>query len=183
MSDNQALNPAGFPTTITGNGMVLEWKRGYEDKAECWWMHDEQRVSKAQSATYQHYHVLKATSYARWSKTFVSWYYTGGATPPQAWLDLVGYNTTLAMPPELSAQIENVLAQEQAAPPRTFEDKRLSFLETMRQKRELEATMQPYQQFHRVQRVMQQASETLHHLTYCKLLPAIATPPLDDPWS
>lgn len=106
--------PADLPTTITGNGMVLEWKRGYEDKQPVWWLRDEQRVSKAQSATYRHYATLKATPHARWSKSFGAWYYTGGAIPPQKWLELVGYQRSLpAMPPELTRQIEQVLAADE----------------------------------------------------------------------
>lgn len=109
--------PANLPTTITGNGMVLEWKRGYDDKPPCWWIRDEHRVSKAQSATYRHYAALKATPHARWSKTFSSWYYTGGPLPPQKWLELVGYTGAVSptMPPELSQQIEAVLAADEAA--------------------------------------------------------------------
>lgn len=106
--------PANLPTTITGNGMVLEWKRGYEDKPPCWWIRDERRVSKAQSATYRHYATLKATPHARWSKGFSAWYYTGGSLPPQKWLELVSYTGTVSptMSPELSQQIEAVLAAE-----------------------------------------------------------------------
>lgn len=109
--------PANLPTIISGNGMVLEWKRGYEDKNPCWWLRDEQRVSKAQSATYRHYATLKATPHARWSKGFSAWYYTGGSRPPQKWLELVGYSGVVspAMPPELSQQIEAVLAADDAA--------------------------------------------------------------------
>jgi hypothetical protein len=109
--------PANLPTSITGNGMVLEWKRGYDDKPPCWWLRDERRVSKAQSATYRHYTILKATPHTRWSKGFSAWYYIGGSLPPQKWLELVGYtgSASPAMPPELSQQIEAVLAADDAA--------------------------------------------------------------------
>jgi hypothetical protein len=109
-------NPASFPLTITGNGMVLEWKRGYEDKPECWWIRDEKTVSKAKSQTYKHYAIIKATPHARWSRGFKAWYFTGGDHPPKSWLDLVGYKNSLAMPPELSQQIEDVLAQDDGQP-------------------------------------------------------------------
>lgn len=112
----QPDGPANLPTTITGNGMVLEWKRGYEDKPPVWWLRDENRVSKPQSATYRHYATLKATPQARWSKGFAAWYYTGGSQPPQKWLELVGYSPTslAAMPPELAQMIEETLAADQA---------------------------------------------------------------------
>ncbi len=115
--DAPANLPAGLPASMTGNGMVLEWKRGYDDKPQCWWIRDERRVSKAQSATYRHYAALKATPHARWSKGFSAWYYTGGSLPPQKWLELVGYigSVSPTMPPELSQQIETVLAADDAA--------------------------------------------------------------------
>lgn len=307
-------NPAGYPTTITGNGMVLEWKRGYEDKQPVWWLRDEQRVSKAQSATYKHYAVIKATAHARWSKSFSSWYYTGGMAPPAAWLKLVGYQpdstppTAVApeMPAELSTIIEAALGEDEAAdlmplalleanyqkgewnygnpqvwaklfsrrdhwlffaytasltersvygyrlqlepasenqPARIvsgtwetlllpeldhthvrrdadfirqplrravefavmtagaamspalgipteaecrqkdFEAKHHSFMAELERKRNVEAALKPYHQFHAMRQASQRCAETLHHLHYCKLLPAVATPSLDDPWS
>lgn len=109
-------NLTGFPTSISGNGMVLEWKRGYKDAYPCWWLRDEQRVSKAQSATYRHYAAIKSVPHTRWSKTFGAWYFTGGQQPPQRWLELVGYGSTPAMPPQLAQQIEDVLAQDEKQP-------------------------------------------------------------------
>lgn len=296
-------NPAGFPTTIIGNGMVLEWKRGYDDKPACWWLRDEKRVPKSQSQTYKHYATIKATPYTRWSRGFKAWYFTGGDHPPQKWLDLVGYNP--AMSPELSQQIEDVLAQDDQQPlelvplklvesnynryswrygnpdvwsklynhteqwvlyianasltersvygyklhlgedplhgewvtiaipdldrettqrdphftrqslarairafvstrkgelpdevlsqlkiPTDAECRRLSFQERQREiaseleaKRAHQERMKPYHQFQAALQLRQRFDEHLHHLNRYKCLPAMATPPLDDPWS
>lgn len=296
--------PKGFPTSITGNGMVLEWKRGYEDKNPCWWLRDEKRVSKAQSATYRHYAAIKSVSNTRWSKTFGAWYFTGGQQPPQRWLELVGYGSTPAMPPQLAQQIEDVLVQDEGQPPelvplklieanygqhewnfgnpevwlklsnpaenwvlfvanaslterslygyqlhlkgvlrgewihlsipdldpayiqrdphfqrqslaqavRAFvrdhrselpdevltrlsipsdvETRRLAFLERQREiaaeleaKRALAAAMKPYHEYQALLNMQQHFAETYHRVMRCKALPALATPPLDDPWS
>lgn len=292
--------PTGFPTSITGNGMVLEWKRGYEDKQPCWWLRDEQRVSKAQSATYRHYAAIKSVPNTRWSKSFGAWYFTGGQQPPQRWLELVGYRSTPAMP----LQIEDVLAQDEGQSPdlvplklietnygrhewhfgnpevwiklsnptenwvlfvanaslterslygyqlhlagdlrgewihlsipeldptntqcdqhfqrqslaqavRAFvrdhrselpdevltrlsipsdiEVRRLAFLERQREitaeletKRALAAAMKPYHEYQALLKMQQHFAETYQRVTRCKALPALATPPLDDPWS
>jgi len=309
-------NPAGFPLTITGNGMVLEWRRGYDDKPECWWLADEKPISKAKSQTYKHYAAIKATPQARWSRGFKSWYYTGGSNPPQKWLDLVGYNTTPVgvMPAELSQQIEDILAQDDEQPlelipltlveanygrhewrygnpdvwcklynrtdewilfvananltersiygyklqlasdlssdgqpnqiisgewlhlsipdldtdttqrdpnftrqslyqavrgiahlaanelpdevltrlaiPSDGECRRLAFQERQREltaeleaKRVLDEHMKPYHQYQAMLQLRQRFNEHLHLISQCKALPAMATPPLDDPWS
>lgn len=306
--------PTGFPTSIIGNGMVLEWKRGYEDKNPCWWLRDEKRVSKAQSATYRHYAAIKSVPNTRWSKSFGAWYFTGGQQPPQRWLELVGYGSTPAMPPQLAQQIEDVLAQDEKQPleliplnlveanygryewrygnpdvwcklynrteqwmllvanaglterslygyklqlagdlssegqpnqiisgewvhlsipnldsdttqrdpnfirqslyqavrgmahlannelpdevlvrlaiPSDAECRRLAFQERQREiaaeleaKRALAATMKPYHEYQALLKMQQHFAETYQRVTRCKALPALATPPLDDPWS
>ncbi|NJL73705.1 MAG: hypothetical protein HC892_00390 [Saprospiraceae bacterium] len=90
-SQSADRNPAGFPLQIIGNGMVLEWKKGYEDKDPIWWLRDEQKVSKEHSATYAHYSTVKSVPHMRWSRSFSAWYFIGGATPHQTLLNLVGY--------------------------------------------------------------------------------------------
>jgi len=184
-AEDSDTNPAGFPVQIIGNGMVLEWKRGYEDKNPCWWLRDEKRVSKAHSATYKHYATLKATYRARWSRGFAAWYFTGGESPPQSWLELVGYRNTPAMPPELSRQIEAQLERDQQAetPNERLARLRREIAAQQTQKHALAAAMKPYHEFHATRQLCQHFEESLHHLSRYPLLPALATPPLDDPWS
>jgi hypothetical protein len=182
-------NPAGFPVQIMGNGMVLEWKRGYDDKPECWWIKDERRVSKAQSATYRHYAILKATPRAKWSKSFGAWYYTGGPHPPQKWLELVGYTQAGAISSDLAQQIEGQLERDQQAetPPETpaehFMRLRREREEQQRQALGLAALLKPDHEFQAAVNLSRRFAESLYHLNACKALPAMATPSIDDPWS
>lgn len=163
--------PADLPTVITGNGMVLEWKRGYEDKNPCWWLCDAVKVSKAQSATYRHYAVLKATPHARWSKHFASWYYVGGSLPPASWLALVGYTAGASPHPEPLPPVESPA------------DRLARLRQELAEQQASAARQQPYHDFMAVLQLAQAFRETLHHLSQTKALPAMATPSLDDPWS
>ncbi len=151
-------NPAGFPTTITGNGMILEWKRGYDDKPPVWWIRDAAEVPKAQSQTYKHYQTLKSTPGARWSRGFRAWYLPRETTPPQAWLDLLGIYANTSEP--------TVEKPPEKVDPATLAER-----------------MKPYRDYHALRQFRQRFNETYHHLTCVKALPAMATPSLDDPWS
>lgn len=99
-STSKAINPAGYPVTIQGNKMILEWKRGYENRPPIWWLRDEVKVPKVLSATMRHYDTLSTTPNARWSKPKHAWYYTGGEEPPKLWLEMIGYQTTPQQPPK-----------------------------------------------------------------------------------
>lgn len=120
-------NPAGFPTRIVGNGMILEWKQGYEDKPPIWWLRDEYPSHKSKSQTYKNYSAIKSTFGAKWSKGFSAWYFASSPIPPASWLRLVGYTTEnnqqqktpIAekpipdMPEELVNKIEKVIETDQ----------------------------------------------------------------------
>jgi hypothetical protein len=62
--------------------------------------------------------------------------------------------------------------------------RRLVFQERQREAQQARAAaMKPYHQFRAMLRFRQTFEESLTHLTSCKALPDIATPPIDDPWS
>jgi hypothetical protein len=62
--------------------------------------------------------------------------------------------------------------------------RRLVFQERQHEAQRARAeAMKPYSQFHAMLKFRQAFEQSLFHLTSCKALPDIATPPIDDPWS
>jgi hypothetical protein len=74
--------------------------------------------------------------------------------------------------------------------PSDAECRRLAFQERQREitaeleaKRVLDENMKPYHQYQAMLQLCQRFDENLHLLSQFKALPAMATPPIDDPWS